>query len=67
MDPLAVFDVQAWVHVDKVAQLDAQVVARHLVHLDPALLYIVVTQTDQHRVFALLAAVGDVSMATKRP
>ena len=64
VDPLAVFDVQARMHVDEVAELDAQVVARHLVHLDPALLYIVRAQTDQHRVFALLAAVG---MSARQP
>ncbi len=54
---LAILDVEAGMDVDKVAELDAQVVAGNLVHLDSALLDIVRAQTDEHRVFSLLAAV----------
>ena len=41
VDALAVFDVQALVYVDEITQLDAQVVASNLVHLNLALLHIV--------------------------
>ena len=39
----AVFDVQALVDVDKIAELDSQVVTSDLVHLDSAFLNIVGT------------------------
>ena len=41
VDALAVLDIQALVYVNEIAQLNAQVVASNLVHLDLALLHIV--------------------------
>ena len=35
---LSVLDIQAWVHVDHIAELHAEVVTGNLVHLDLALL-----------------------------
>ena len=55
MDALSVFDVQTRMDVDHIAELDAQVVARHLVHLDLSLLDVVGAQADEHSIMSLLA------------
>ena len=52
-----VLDIEALVHVNEIAKLDAQVVARDLVHLYPALFDIVGAQADQDGVAPLLATV----------
>ena len=57
VDALAVLDIEALVHVNEIAKLDAQVVARDLVHLYPALLDIVGAQADQDSVAPLLATI----------
>ena len=57
VDALAVLDIETLVHIDEIAKLDAQVVARDLVHLYPALLDIVGAQADQDSVAPLLATI----------
>lgn len=57
VDALAVFDIQALMYVNEVTQLDAQVVASDLVHLDLALFDIVRAQANEHCVSPLLSPV----------
>ena len=52
---LAVFDVEALVNVDKIAQFYAEVVAGNFVHLDAALLDVIRAQANEDGISPLLA------------
>jgi hypothetical protein len=54
---LAVFDIEALVDVDKIAEFDSQVVSSDLVHLDSAFFDIVGAQTNEHSIVSLLPAI----------
>ena len=55
VNALAVLDVGALVNVDEVSELDTQVVASDLVHLNLALLDVIRAQTDEDGISPLLA------------
>lgn len=62
MYPLAVLDVQALMHVDKIAEPDTQVVSGDLIHLDFALLNVIGAQTNENRVSPLLPSENTIKM-----
>ena len=55
MYALAVLDVQALVHVDKVTELHSQVVASNFVHLDLAFLDVIGGQANENCISPLLS------------
>jgi hypothetical protein len=55
VDAFSVLDVEALVDIDEIAELDAEVVSRDLVHLDAAFLDVVGAQADEHGVTPFLA------------
>ena len=58
VDAFAVLDVQALMYVHQIAELDAKVVARDLVHLNLALFDVIRAQADENRVSPLLSPVS---------
>jgi len=58
MHSFSIFDVQALVHIDDIAELHAQVVSSDLVELDATFLDIIRTQTNKHGIFPLLPTVA---------
>ena len=52
---LSIFDVKALVDIDKVTKLDAEIVARNLVHLYATFFNIVGAQADEDGIPSLLA------------
>jgi hypothetical protein len=63
MDALAVFNVRASVHMNKITELDTEVITGNLVYLDPALLDVVRAQADQDRITPLLASVDSMILS----
>ena len=55
VDALAVLDVQALVHVDKITELHSQVVASNFVHLNLAFLDVIGGQANENCISPLLA------------
>lgn len=55
VDALAVLDVQALVHVDKITELDSQVVTSNFVHLDLAFLDVIGGQANEDCISPLLS------------
>ena len=56
MHALAIFNVETLVDIDKIAKLDAKIVACNLVYLYATFLDIIGAQTDEDRVPPLLPA-----------
>ena len=67
MHALAIFNVETLVDVNKVAKLDAKIVARNLVHLYATFLNVIGAQTDEDSVPPLLPAkTSEVQVDTDR-